>query len=105
MSHAFTIVRSVETGMHYGISADSVGGPAKLFIGNSLGEIRDQYGKHLISIGRPQHFGGVFLDDSGKVIGKWQSGIEEQRSKDFLGGTMPSRLLSQSLGTGVTVNK
>jgi hypothetical protein len=31
VSHAFTVMRSKETGMYYGISADSVGGPSKIF--------------------------------------------------------------------------
>lgn len=105
VSHAFTTVRSKETGEYYGISADAVWGPAKVFQWHSLAEIRESYGKHLISLGRAQHFGWVFLDDTGKVIGKWQSDIEKRRAKDFLWGDTPSRLLSQSLGTDVSLNK
>ncbi|MBX9809574.1 hypothetical protein K2X92_04265 [Candidatus Gracilibacteria bacterium] len=105
VSHAFTVVRSPDTGTYYGISADSVGGDTKIFEGKSLTEIRSNYQNHLLSLGRVPHFGGVFLDDNGKVTGKWQSDIERRRSKDFLGGDTPTRLLKESLGTDITLNQ
>ena len=105
VSHAFTTFRSKETGEYYAISADAVWGPAKIFQWKSLAEIRSSYQNHLISIGRAQHFGWVFLDDTGKVLGKWQTDLEKRRAKDFLGGDMPSRLLSQSLETDISLNK
>ena len=105
VSHAFTTFRSKETWEYYAISADAVGGPAKVFQWNSLSEIRTSYQNHLISIGRAQHFGWVFLDDTGKVLGKWQTDLEKRRAKDFLGWDMPTRLLSQWLNTDISLNK
>lgn len=105
VSHAFTVLRSPDTGKYYGISADSVGWDAKVFEWSSLAEIRSTYQNHLISLGRVPHFGGVFLDDNGKVTGKWQSDIERRRSKDFLGWDTPTRLLKESLWTDITLNQ
>ncbi len=105
VSHAFTILRSPDTGKYYGISADSVGWDSKIFEWSSLTEIRSTYQNHLIALWRAPHFWWVFLDDDGRVIGKWQSDIERRRSKDFLGWDTPTRLLKQSLGTDITLNQ
>jgi hypothetical protein len=104
VSHAFTVMRSKETGMYYGISADSVGGPSKIFEWSSMMQIRERYQNELISLGRAQHFGWVYLDDTGKVVGKWQTDLEKRRANDFLGGETPMRLLHQSKGTDVALN-
>jgi hypothetical protein len=46
----------------------------------------------------------VYLDDTGKVVGKWQTDLEKRRANDFLGGETPMRLLHQSKGTDVALN-
>ncbi len=104
ISHAFTTIRSKETWEYYWVSADSVGGPSKVFQGKSLHEIRTAYQNHLLSLDRASYFGWVFLDDNGKVIGKWSTDLEKHRASDFLGGDMPSRLLSQSMGRDLSIN-
>ena len=104
VSHAFTVLRSPETWKYYGISADSVGWPSKVFEWNSLEEIRSNYQSHLLSEWRPQNFGWVFLDDNGKVIGKWQTDLEKRRSEDFLGGDTPTRLLNIKEWTDISFN-
>jgi hypothetical protein len=105
VSHAFTLIKSMETWQYYGVSADSVGGPVKIFEWKSMTEIRQSYVNQLLSLWRTQHFWWVFLDDNWKVIGKWQSDIEKRRSTDFLGGTTPTRLLSRKLGTDISLHK